>query len=64
MADEKKNSREKRVPHISPERRDRFTWHVGDLKFLTAEEFEQVKQSGNFIDYGVLKEPSEDDGKE
>lgn len=64
MADEKKNSREKRVPHISPERRDRFTWHVGDLKFLTTEEFEQVKQSGNFIDYGVLKETSKDDGKE
>lgn len=64
MADEKKISREKRVPHISPERRDRFTWHVGDLKFLTTEEFEQVKQSGNFIDYGVLKETSKDDGKE
>lgn len=64
MADEKKNSREKRVPHISPECRDRFTWHVGDLKFLTTEEFEQVKQSGNFIDYGVLKETSKDDGKE
>lgn len=55
---------EEDVPHISPERMDRYTWHVGDLKFLTAEEFEQVKQSGNFIDYGVLKETSKDDGKE
>lgn len=64
MADEKKNSHEKRVPHISPERRNRFTWHVGDLKFLTAEEFEQVKQSKSFIDYGVLKETSKVDGED
>ena len=57
---------EKKVSHISPERRDRYTWHVGDLKFLTAEEFEQVKQSGDFIDYSdsASKEISEDDGKE
>ena len=57
---------EKKVSHISPERRERYTWHVGDLKFLTTEEFEQVKQSGNFIDYSdsASKETSEDDGKE
>ena len=58
MADEKKTS------HISPERRERYTWHDGDLKFLTTEEVEQIKQSGSFIDYGVLKENSKDDGKE
>ncbi len=57
-------SEERRKPHISPERRERYTWHVGDLKFLTAEEFEQIKQSGNFVDYGVLKETSKGDGKE
>ena len=57
-------SEEKRKPHILPERRDRFTWHVGDLKFLTAEEFEKVKQSGDFVDYGVLKENSKDDREE
>ena len=57
---------EKKVSHISPERRDRYTWNVGDLKFLTAEEFEQVKQSGDFVDYSdsASKEISEDDGKE
>lgn len=59
-------SAEKKVSHISPERRDRYTWNVGDLKFLTAEEFEQVKQSGDFIDYSdsASKETSEDDGEE
>lgn len=57
---------EKKVSHISPERRERYTWHVGDLKFLTTEEFEQVKQSGDFIDYSdsASKETSKDDGKE
>lgn len=55
---------EKKVSHISPERRDRYTWNVGDLKFLTAEDFEQVKQSGDFVDYDVLKETSKDNGKE
>lgn len=57
---------EKKVSHISPERRDRYTWNVGDLKFLTAEEFEQVKQSGDFVDYSdsASKETSKDDVKE
>ena len=55
---------EKRKPHISPERIDRFTWYVGDLKILTAEEFEKVKQSRDFIDYGVLKENSKDAAEE
>ena len=54
----------KRKPHISPERIDRFTWYVGDLKILTAEEFEKVKQSRDFIDYGVLKENSKDAAEE
>ena len=59
-------SEERKKPHISPERRDRYTWNVGDLKFLTAEEFEQVKQSGDFIDYSdsASKEISKDDGEE
>ena len=52
-------SEEKRTPHILPERMDRFTWHVGDLKFLTVEEFEKAKESETFIDYGVLKETSD-----
>lgn len=57
---------EKKVSHISPERRDRYTWNVGDLKFLTTEEFEQVKQSGDFVDYSdsASKETSKDDVKE
>lgn len=57
-------SEERKKPHISLERRERYTWHVGDLKFLTTEEFEQVKQSGDFVDYDVLKETSKDNGKE
>ena len=57
-------SEEKKKPHISPERMDRFTWHDGDLKFLTAEEFEKLKQSGGFIDYGVSNKTSAVDGKE
>ena len=57
---------EKKVSHISPERRDRYTWNVGDLKFLTAEEFENVKRSENFVDYSdsASKETSKDDGEE
>lgn len=59
-------SKERKKPHISPERKERYTWHVGNLKFLTAEEFEQVKQSGNFVDYSdsASEETSKDDGKE
>lgn len=57
-------SKEQKKPHISPERRDRFTWHVGELKFLTAEEFEELKQSEGFIDYGVSDKNSADDGEE
>ena len=57
-------SEEKKKPHISPERMDRFTWFDGDLKFLTVEEFEKLKQSGGFIDYGVSDKNFATDRKE
>ncbi|MBR4903742.1 MAG: hypothetical protein IKZ53_03655 [Selenomonadaceae bacterium] len=57
-------SNEKKKPHISPERMDRYTWHVGEIKFLSAEEVEQIKRSKNFIDYHVSDKNSADNRKE
>lgn len=56
-------SDKKKVPHISPERRDRYTWHAGEIKFLTAEEVEQIRQSENFIDYCQSDKNSADNRK-
>lgn len=56
---------DKKFSHISPERMDRYTWHDGEIKILSAEEFAQLKQSKNFIDYCAAKETSaQGDGKE
>lgn len=49
MSEEKKIDK----PQISPERMDVFTWHDGEIKFLSAKDFERIKRSAGFIDYGV-----------
>ena len=51
-----------RKPHISPERRDRFTWHVGDLKFFESrEELERhAEKHGETITWYGENNPSKD----
>ena len=49
--------------YIAPDRMERYTWHDGDLKFLTAEEFEKIKKDKNFKDFNKNKEVSERDRK-
>ena len=49
--------------YIAPDRMERYTWYDGDLKFLTAEEFEKIKKDKNFKDFNKNKEVSERDRK-
>ena len=37
---------------MSKERRERFTWHPGDLKFISQAEFDQMVRDGKAILYG------------
>ena len=47
--------------YIAPDRMERYTWYDGDLKFLTAEEFEEIKKSKNFKDFHTIKEDSSEE---
>ncbi len=37
---------------MSKERKERFTWHPGDLKFISQAEFDQMVRDGKVILYG------------
>lgn len=52
MAEQQQPTKQKpKKAYISPERRDRFTWHQGDLKFFASkEELERhAKENGEKI---------------
>lgn len=57
-------SEEKKISRISPERLDRYTWHAGEIKFLSVEEVKKIRQSENFIDYTPSNKNSADNRKE
>ena len=55
MADEQKTrdaDTRKPIRVMSKERRERFTWHAGDLKFISKDEFDQMVRDGKVILYG------------
>ena len=43
---------QKNESHISPARIDEvYTWQEGELNFLSAEDFEEIKNSETFVEY-------------
>ena len=52
MSDIKAADTRKSIRVMSKERKERFTWHAGDLKFITKDEFDQAVRDGKVILYG------------